>query len=108
MYATARRRKRGFTNYTIWFRTFNGCPMACRICHESNSVRYVQRGSAFEPVPCSADDPRAEPCECGFGALRCCGCTRPVGEGAFTYGGETYCDACALAVTEPAARQAAP
>lgn len=73
--------------------------MACPRCHETHSVRYVARGSAFEPVPCSDSDPRREPCDCGFGRLRCAGCERPLGEGAFTFGGEAFCDRCALAIT---------
>lgn len=73
--------------------------MACPVCRESNSVRFVARGSAFEPVPCADDDPRREACDCGFGALRCAGCERPVGDGAFIYGREAFCDRCALAIT---------
>lgn len=74
--------------------------MPCPVCHESNSVRYVARGSALEPVRCAHNDPRREPCECGFGALRCAGCERPLGEGAFTFGREAFCDRCALSITE--------
>jgi hypothetical protein len=57
--------------------------VSCSACHETYSVRYVARGSAFEPRPCRHEDPRREPCECGFGALRCAWCERPLREGAF-------------------------
>ena len=52
----------------------------CSACGETSSVRYVARGSAFEPLPCVHEDPRREPCECGFGALRCAWCDRPLRE----------------------------
>ena len=72
----------------------------CSACGETSSVRYVARGSAFEPLPCVHEDPRREPCECGFGALRCAWCDRPLRETAFALEALRYCDSCALAMTD--------